>query len=118
YAELDARSNQLAHYLKESGVGASDLVGICLDHSLEELVGLLGVLKAGAGYVPVDPEHPLQRLSFMLADSGVKTVLTQQKFVEALTRCGFELISIDRDWPSIAEQSSAGTDISLPESIA
>jgi len=118
YAELDARSNQLAHYLKESGVGASDLVGICLDHSLEELVGLLGVLKAGAGYVPVDPEHPLQRLSFMLADSGVKTVLTQQKFVEALTPCGLELISIDRDWPSIAEQSSAGTDISLPESIA
>jgi amino acid adenylation domain-containing protein len=119
YAELDGRANQLAHYLKESGVRAGDLVGVCLDHSLEELVGLLGVLKAGAGYVPLDPEHPLQRLSFMLADSGATTVLTQQRFVEALGPCGINLICIDRDWQSIAAQSTATTDILVPpESVA
>ena len=106
YAELNRRSNQLAHYLKDSGVLAGDLVGICLDHSLEELVGLLGVLKAGAGYVPVDPEHPLQRLAFMLTDCGASTVLTQERFVEILAPCGSRLICLDRDWPSIAEQSS------------
>ena len=118
YAELDRRSNQLARYLTESGVRVGDLVGVCLDHSLEELVGLLGVLKAGAGYVPVDPEHPSQRLSFMLTDSGATTVLTQQRFVEALAPCGMKLICIDRDWPSIAEQE-ATTEISVPpESVA
>ena len=119
YAELDYCSNQLAHYLKESGVRAGDLVGVCLDHSVEELVGLLGVLKAGAGYVPVDPEHPLQRLLFMLTDSGVTTVLTQQRFVDALAYCDIKLICIDRDWPSIAEQSTAATHVSIPpESVA
>ena len=107
YGCLNRRSNQLAHYLKESGVRAGDLVGVCLDHSVEELIGLLGVLKAGAGYVPVDPEHPFQRLSFMLADSGASTILTQQRFVEALTPCATRLLCIDRDWPSIAGQSSS-----------
>jgi amino acid adenylation domain-containing protein len=114
YGELHSRSNQLARHLKESGVRAGDLVGVCLDHSLEELIGLLGVLKAGAGYVPVDPEHPLQRLSFMLADSGAATILTQQRFVEALTPCATGLVCIDRDWPSIAGQSAAAPDISTP----
>ncbi|HSE18773.1 MAG TPA: amino acid adenylation domain-containing protein [Pyrinomonadaceae bacterium] len=119
YTELDRRSNQLAHYLKDAGVRAGDLVGICLDHSLAELVGLLGVLKAGAGYVPVDPEHPLQRLAFMLADSGVSTVLTQRRFVEALAPCGSKLICIDRDWPSIAAQSSSVCDTATPaDSVA
>ena len=119
YAELDRRSNQLAHYLKESGVREGDLVGICLDHSLEELVAVFAVLKAGAGYVPLDPEHPLQRLAFMLADSGASTVLTQERFVDSLAPCEINLISMDREWPSIAQRSSTDTGVSIPpESVA
>ena len=119
YDELDRRSNQLAHYLRDSGVRPGDLVGICLDHSLEELVGLLGVLKAGAGYVPLDPEHPLQRIAFMVTDCGASTVLTQERFVEILAPCGSKLICVDRDWTSIAEKSNSATGISMPpESIA
>lgn len=119
YAELNNRANQLANYLRASGVRTGDLVGVCLDHSLEELVGLLGVLKAGAGYVPVDPEHPAQRLSFMLRDSGASTILTQERFVEPLAPCESNLICVDRDWPSIAEQSKAATHLSIPpESVA
>jgi tyrocidine synthetase-3 len=119
YGELQRRSSQLAQYLRDSGIRVGDLVGVCLDHSVEELVGLLGILKAGAGYVPVDPEHPLQRLSFMLGDSGASTILTQQRFVEVLAPCGIKLICIDRDWPSIAEQSTTATDSSIPpESVA
>ncbi|MGS0744265.1 non-ribosomal peptide synthetase, partial [Glaciimonas sp. GG7] len=76
YAELNAQANQLAHYLRELGVGPDDRVAICVDRGLAMVVGLLGVLKAGAGYVPLDPGYPAERLMHMLADSAPRVVLS------------------------------------------
>ena len=73
YQELNARANQLAHYLQERGVGPEVLVGICVERSIEMIVGLLGILKAGGAYVPLDPAYPSERLGFMLEDSSVPT---------------------------------------------
>ena len=70
YRELDARANQLAHHLRALGVGPETVVGLCVERSLEMLVGLLGILKAGGAYLPLDPDYPPERLAFMLADAG------------------------------------------------
>src|SRR5438445_1676887 len=78
YADLNSRANQLAHFLRTLGVGPETLVGICVERSLDMLVGLLGILKAGGAYVPLDPAYPSERLAFMLADSRVPVLLTQQ----------------------------------------
>ena len=78
YGELNARANRLAHYLVAQGVRPDDRVAICVERGLDMIVGLLGILKSGAGYVPLDPAHPPERLAFMLADSAPKVLLTQQ----------------------------------------
>jgi amino acid adenylation domain-containing protein len=80
YQELNARANQLAHHLQKLGVKPEVLVGICVERSLEMVIGLLGILKAGGAYVPLDPEYPQDRLAYMLANSQVSVLLTQQKF--------------------------------------
>src|SRR5262249_38620309 len=74
--------NQLAHYIRELGVGSETLVGFCVERSIEMVVGLLGILKAGGAYVPLDPAYPEERLRFMLEDAGVSVLLTQEKLVE------------------------------------
>ena len=84
YRELNTRANQLAHYLRKLGVGQESRVGIFMERSLEMLVALLGALKAGAAYVPLDPSHPAERLAFMMADSGIAVVLTQTQFLAAV----------------------------------
>ena len=111
YAELDRRANQLSHHLRREGVQPGDLVGICLEHSFEEFTGLLGVLKAGAGYVALDPEHPSQRLSFALADAKVAAVLTQEKFADSLSSSGQRVICLDRDWSTISEQRDSDDEL-------
>ena len=70
YAELNRRANQLAHYLRSLGVGPEVLVGILLERSVELIVGILGVLKAGGAFVPIDPSYPQERIDYMLADAG------------------------------------------------
>lgn len=107
YGELNRRANQVARYLQSAGVKTGDLVAICLDHSVAEVVGLLGVLKAGAGYVPLDPHHPAQRLSFMLSDSGALTVLTQERYAERLRAHEIQTICLDTDWESISGESDS-----------
>ncbi|HZI07435.1 MAG TPA: amino acid adenylation domain-containing protein, partial [Archangium sp.] len=77
YRELDARANQLAHRLRSLGVGPESLVGLCVERSLEMVVGLLAILKAGGAYVPMDPSYPADRLAFMVEDTGVPVLLTQ-----------------------------------------
>jgi arthrofactin-type cyclic lipopeptide synthetase A len=79
YGELNARANRLAHYLVAQGVRPDDRVAICIERGMDMIVGLLGILKSGAGYVPLDPAHPPERLSFMLADSAPKVLLTQRE---------------------------------------
>ena len=77
YGELNRRANQLAHYLRELGVGPDERVAICVERSVEMMVALLGVLKAGGAYVPLDPSYPEERLRYMLEDSGPAVLVTQ-----------------------------------------
>ena len=78
YRELNERANQLAHHLRGLGVGPESLVGLCVERSLELIVGLLGILKAGGAYAPLDPNYPPERLAFMLEDSAAPVLLTRE----------------------------------------
>src|SRR6185436_1548327 len=84
YEALNKRANQLAWQLQVLGVGPEVRVGLCLERSLELLIGLLGILKAGGSYVPLDPSSPSERLSFILDDAGVAVLLTQQHLLDRL----------------------------------
>ncbi|MBD8529926.1 non-ribosomal peptide synthetase [Massilia sp. CFBP 13647] len=109
YAELDHRANQLAACLRARGVGTDQLVAVCVERSLEMTIGLLGILKAGAAYVPLDPTNPRARLAQMLADSGARIVLTQERFAPALAGLGVEALVLDAGWDAIAAQAAATT---------
>src|SRR5262245_12314052 len=84
YEELNRRANQLAHYLRTRGVRPEVTVGICVERSLEMIVGLLGILKAGGAYVPLDLAYPPQRLAFMMEDTQVPVLLTQKRLAARL----------------------------------
>lgn len=105
YAELDKRSNQLAHYLIQKGVGLETMVGVSMERSIDTVVALLGILKAGGAYVPMDPAYPRDRLELMLRDSQVSIVLTQSHLVAGLPASQAQLICMDTDWPVIAGES-------------
>jgi amino acid adenylation domain-containing protein len=107
YAELNARANQLAWYLRREGVGPDRLVGLCLERGLEMVVGVLGVLKAGGAYVPLDPAYPPERLTYMLEDAAPAVVLTQQRLKERLGGISAKLVALDTDWKAI-EQNATG----------
>ena len=102
FTQLNARSNQLAHYLRTLGVGAETLVGVCLDRSIEMVVTLLGVLKAGGAYLPLDPSYPRERLSFMLADARAPLLLTQDTLVQGLPKYEGKIVCLDLYWDLIA----------------
>ena len=106
YAELDARSNQLAHWLRSRGVERGALVGVCVERSVELVVAILGVLKAGAGYVPLDADYPLERLSFMVTDTGVDRVLCTGPTREALSGLSAELVDLESLAPELASHSA------------
>ncbi|BAY46057.1 peptide synthetase [Scytonema sp. HK-05] len=105
YQELNTKANQVAHYLHSLGVGSQVLVGICVERSLEMIVGLLGILKAGGAYVPLDPAYPQERLAFMLSDSQVSVVLTQQKLVASLPVQNVRVVCLDTDLQVISQES-------------
>lgn len=104
YAELNERANQLARFLRRFGIGPDSLVGLCVDRSLEMIVGILGVLKAGAGYVPMDPTYPADRLAFMLQDANVFVLLTQSHLLDQLPPHNGPRLSLDTDWDVIAKE--------------
>jgi amino acid adenylation domain-containing protein len=104
YRELDARANQLAGYLQARGLGPEVLVGICLERSLEMVVGLLGVLKAGGAYVPLDPAYPKERLAFILEETRAPLLLTHERLLGGLPEHGARVICLDRDWDEISRE--------------
>ncbi|MDQ2937387.1 MAG: amino acid adenylation domain-containing protein [Acidobacteriota bacterium] len=104
YSELNARANQLARFLKRFGVGADSLVGLCVERSPEMLVGILGILKAGAAYVPLDPTYPSERLSLMLRDANVFVLLTQSHLLDGLPPHNGPRLSLDSDWDIVAKE--------------
>ena len=120
YRELNRRANQLAHYLRKLGVKREDLIGICIDRSLEMVVGILGILKSGGAYVPLDPVYPQDRLTFMLEDSQVPVLLTQKHVASGLPAHKAHTICLDSDWPLIAGENTENPDSHglTPENLA
>jgi amino acid adenylation domain-containing protein len=101
YDELDKQSNQLAHWLRDQGIGPDAPVGLCLERSVNMLVALLGVLKAGAAYVPLDPAYPPDRIAFMLEDVEAKVLLTSSHLLERLSLGDERVLCVDRDWSEV-----------------
>src|SRR5579864_7833398 len=106
YGQLDRRANQLAHHLQKLGIGLESLVGISMQRSPDMLVGLLGILKAGAAYLPLDPAYPKERLAFMIADAEVGVVVTQKRFRDRTSDCARH-VCLDSDWNEIEKSSGA-----------
>jgi len=118
YAELNSRVNQLARYLRAHGVGAETIVGICIERSLEMAIGILGILKCGAAYLPLDPDYPAERLAFMVYDSNLSLVLTTANLAVHLPK-STQLILLDSERDEIAKQSDANfTDGPNPDGLA
>ena len=105
YRELNERANQLAHYLRDLGVAPEVLVGLCVNRSLEMIVGMLGVLKAGGAYVPLDPAYPLERLTYMADDSKISILLTQNQLRSRLPEHQARVVALDSDWSKIVLHS-------------
>ena len=103
YRELDQRANQLAHHLQGLGVGPEVLVGLCVERSLDLIVGLLGILKAGGAYVPLDPTYPPDRLAFIIADAAPTVLVTQRQYC-ALLSTATALVLLDDDAAQLAQQ--------------
>ncbi|MEG4271929.1 MULTISPECIES: amino acid adenylation domain-containing protein [unclassified Microcoleus] len=102
YRELNDRANRLAHHLQNLGVEPEAIVGICVDRSLETIVGMLGVLKAGGAYLPIDPTTPIERKALMLEDAQVKVLLVQQRLIESLPKTQANIVCIDTDIPTVS----------------
>ncbi len=107
YGELNQRANQLAHYLQTLGVRPNTRVGICVERSLDMVVGLLGILKAGGAYVPLDPDYPPDRLTFMVQDAQVPVLVTQQHLTTRFPGQQGHVVCLDTDAAMLAQQSTA-----------
>ena len=120
YSQVNAHANRLAHYLRAVGAGTETLVGILLERSPQTLMALLGVLKAGAAFVPLDPSYPRERLAFMVQDAQFKVLVTRQKLVSLLPDNDAILVCLDTDRDLIARQPDANPshDTIAPQSLA
>jgi len=105
YRELNRRVNRLAHYLRSLGVGPEILVGICVERSVEMVVGILGILKAGGAFVPLDPTYPRDRLAFMIKDSGIEVLLTQERLIEALPPYGGKIVDLNSSYKTYSDEN-------------
>jgi amino acid adenylation domain-containing protein len=105
YGELNRRANQVAYYLQKLGVGPDSRVAICVERSLEMVVGLLGILKAGGAYVPLDPDYPANRLALMLEDANIKVVVTGERTRSRLPWTSASIVDLDNDAARIYAQS-------------
>ncbi|MEO0683524.1 MAG: amino acid adenylation domain-containing protein [Cyanobacteria bacterium J06633_8] len=116
YEQLDRRANQLADYLISLGVKPDVLVGLCIERSVEMVVGLLAILKAGGAYVPLDPSYPQERLAYMLEDSQASVLLTEQKFINYLPKHE-KVVCLDKDINYRDIKSNLSTDVK-PKNLA
>ena len=110
YGELNARANQLARHLARFNIGPDALIGVCLERSIDLVIAFLAVLKAGAAYVPLDPDYPKDRLAFMLRDTGIPVLLTEARLIDKLPVSQAVSICLDRDRDAIASE--------LPEKLS
>ncbi|MGF1488110.1 MAG: amino acid adenylation domain-containing protein, partial [Prochloraceae cyanobacterium] len=113
YQELNQKANQLARYLQSLGVEPEELVGICVEPSIDMVVGLLGILKAGGAYVPLDPNYPQERLIYILTDSGVELLLTQESLLESSPSHNARVVCLDRDWGAIEQHSQENLEVGV-----
>jgi len=119
YGELEAAANRLANHLRGLGVGPESRVALCLEPSLETVVAVLGVLKAGGGYVPLDPSYPRERLAFVLEDASPPVLLTQERLLGVLPEHGAHVVCLDRDRARLDAESDARPEAGAgPESLA
>ncbi len=119
YHQLNSKANQLAHHLQALGVGPEVLVGICLERSLEMIIGLLGILKARGAYVPLDPTFPSERLAFMLEDAQVAVLVTQLSLIAQLPYHGDAVVCMDADKATLAQQRTMNlTSVASPDNLA
>ncbi|WP_406361929.1 amino acid adenylation domain-containing protein [Streptomyces sp. NBC_00715] len=119
YGELDARANRLAHHLIARGVGPEQLVPICVERGFDAVVAVLGVLKAGAVYVPLNHEFPVHQIEFMVADVHAPLVVTQAHLQERLGATSAERVLMDQDWHEIATRPDTDPDVPVgPEGLA
>ena len=113
YAKLSEKANQLARYLRAKGIRPDRLVGICIERSLEMVIGLLGILKAGGAYIPLDPSYPPERLQYMLDDATPGLLLTQVSLRERLPQTDAEVIALDGQWDEIARERTGNLNARL-----
>ena len=119
YAQLNERANRLAHYLRKRGARPDRLVGLCLSRSLELVVGILGILKSGAAYLPLDLSYPKERVAEILADAEAPLLLTLTRDVPNLPDHAAEIIRLDGDWNAIASESAADpAPLAVPKNLA
>ncbi|MBE9115230.1 amino acid adenylation domain-containing protein [Lusitaniella coriacea LEGE 07157] len=119
YQELNEKANQLARYLQGLGVEPEVLVGICVERSLDLLVGILGILKAGGAYVPLDPAYPQTRLDYMVADAKIGILVAQDKFVSLFSDRVSHTICLDSDWETIATEGTGNIESAVePDNLA
>jgi amino acid adenylation domain-containing protein len=119
YGELNRRANRLAHHLRALGVGPEVLVALCLERSLDMVIGLLGILKAGGAYVPLDPAYPKERLDFILKDAQVPVLLTQERLAARFAEHDARVICLDSGWETMARESEENPcNSTLPDNLA
>ncbi|MFK8103148.1 MAG: non-ribosomal peptide synthase/polyketide synthase [Saprospiraceae bacterium] len=120
YQDLNEKANQVAHYLRKAGLQKEDLVCICIDRSVEMMVGILGILKAGGAYVPIDPSYPAERMNYILEDTATNFAITNSVARGFLETAKVEnVVLLDEDWRKIANEAKTNLDLELtPENLA
>jgi natural product biosynthesis luciferase-like monooxygenase protein len=119
YRDLEGRANQLAHHLRKLGVSSEVLVGLCVERSIDMVVGLLGIHKAGGAYIPLDPTYPQARLAYMLADSSAPVLVTQRRLLNTLPSFQGKVVCLDSGWGEIATEPTSAVESGVkPENLA
>ncbi len=119
YGEFNRRANQMARFLNKIGVGKEHLVGICMERSIEMMIGIMGALKAGGAFIPLDPAYPKDRLDYMITDSGLSVLLTQQALLGNVNPHQAKVVCVDSEWETIAQESAENLNLEIdPTNLA